>query len=435
MGKQQQQRYCIIGAGAAGICAAKYALQAGGDVTVFEQTDQIGGTWSYTDAVGKDHFGLDIHSSMYDSLWTNLPKEIMGYADYDMPEQRRSYIHWSEVLVFLKDYARNFEVDKHTRFEHLVEEVRPYGDEQWQVRVKDLRKEECSTMVFDYVLVCNGHYFDPVFPDFEGKEHFKGVQLHSHQYRKPNVFQNRNVLIIGAGPSGRDLVFAAADCAKNVYFSHHVPHKLKDAVFPDNVIQVPDVAKLHESDVEFVDGSSHSIDLILYCTGYHFSFPFLHKDCDIELDDDWVKPLYKHILNINHPTMAFIGIPFLVCTTLMFDLQSRFAIKYYSGESPLPSKDAMMSDFEREMDDRWERGLKKRQAHMMGGEVQRAYYNDVAETAGIEPIPPVMIDMHIASHRRKNEDLRGFRNDVFRVVDGGKFEMEYVEELADRERK
>ncbi|EAT48105.1 AAEL000829-PA [Aedes aegypti] len=433
MGKQRQ-RYCIIGAGAAGICAAKYALQAGGDVVVFEQTDQIGGTWSYTDAVGKDRHGLDIHSSMYDSLWTNLPKEIMGYADYDMPEQRRSYIHWSEVLEFLKDYAAHFEVDKHTRFEHLVEEVRPHGDGQWQVRVKDLKQDVRETMLFDYVLVCNGHYSDPVVPDFQGKDLFKGVQLHSHQYRKPHVFKNRNVLIIGAGPSGRDLVFAAEDCAKTIYFSHHVPQKLKNAVFPTNVVQVPDVARLHETEVEFVDGSRHSVDFILYCTGYHFKFPFLHEDCGIELDDDWVKPLYKHILNINHPTMAFIGIPFLVCTTLMFDLQSRFVMKYFSGERPLPTKEEMMEDLESEMNNRWKRGLKKRQAHMMGGEVQRDYYNDVAKTAEIEPIPPVMIDMHIASHRRKNEDLRGFRNDVFRLLDGENFEMEYVEELANRKK-
>ncbi|XP_065077840.1 senecionine N-oxygenase-like isoform X2 [Ochlerotatus camptorhynchus] len=432
MGKQKQ-RYCVIGAGAAGICAAKYALQAGGEVVVFEQTDQIGGTWSYTDAVGKDKYGLDIACSMYDSLWTNLPKEIMGYADYTMPPQRRSYIHWSEVLQFLRDYARHFEVDKHTRFEHLVSDVRPYGSgQQWQVRVKDLKGNTHETLIFDYVLVCNGHYFDPKIPDYEGKDLFKGVQLHSHQYRKPDVLQNRNVLIIGAGPSGRDLVFAAAECAKTVYFSHHVPQKLKDAEFPANVVQVPDVARLHEADVEFVDGSRQSVDFILYCTGYHFNFPFLHKDCGIELDDDWVRPLYKQIININYPTMAFIGIPFLVCTTLMFDLQSRFIMKYYSGSRLLPSREEMMEDFEKEINDRWARGLQKRQAHMMGGEVQRVYYNDVAKTADIEPIPPVMINMHIASHRRKNEDLSGYRNDIFRAVDKENFEVEYVEELANR---
>lgn len=38
----------VIGAGTAGLCSAKTALQSGCDVTVFEQAKQVGGTWVYT---------------------------------------------------------------------------------------------------------------------------------------------------------------------------------------------------------------------------------------------------------------------------------------------------------------------------------------------------------------------------------------------------
>lgn len=58
----------VIGAGTAGLCAAKHSLQNGFDVTVFEQAAQVGGTWVYTDNIGKDTFGLDVHSSMYQGL-------------------------------------------------------------------------------------------------------------------------------------------------------------------------------------------------------------------------------------------------------------------------------------------------------------------------------------------------------------------------------
>lgn len=58
----------VIGAGTAGLCAARHAMQRGYDVTVFEQTAQVGGTWVYTDTVGKDSYGLDVHSSMYQGL-------------------------------------------------------------------------------------------------------------------------------------------------------------------------------------------------------------------------------------------------------------------------------------------------------------------------------------------------------------------------------
>ncbi len=42
------KRVAVIGAGACGICHAKYLLQAGFDVTVFEIGSQIGGMWCYT---------------------------------------------------------------------------------------------------------------------------------------------------------------------------------------------------------------------------------------------------------------------------------------------------------------------------------------------------------------------------------------------------
>ena len=58
----------VIGAGMAGVCAAKNALSYGFNVTVFEQTDNIGGTWVYTDETDKDKYGLDVHSSMYSDL-------------------------------------------------------------------------------------------------------------------------------------------------------------------------------------------------------------------------------------------------------------------------------------------------------------------------------------------------------------------------------
>lgn len=62
------KRVAIIGAGAAGLCAARHAAAAAdevGEIVVFEQTAQLGGTWVYTDEIGRDANGLPLHSSMY----------------------------------------------------------------------------------------------------------------------------------------------------------------------------------------------------------------------------------------------------------------------------------------------------------------------------------------------------------------------------------
>lgn len=58
----------VIGAGLSGLCSAKYAIQAGHSVTIYEQTSSVGGTWNYTDEIGTDGYGIDIHTSMYHGL-------------------------------------------------------------------------------------------------------------------------------------------------------------------------------------------------------------------------------------------------------------------------------------------------------------------------------------------------------------------------------
>lgn len=61
-------RVAVIGAGMTGLCSARHALANGMEVTVFEQTSQLGGTWVYTDQAGRDEYGLNIHTSMYRGL-------------------------------------------------------------------------------------------------------------------------------------------------------------------------------------------------------------------------------------------------------------------------------------------------------------------------------------------------------------------------------
>ena len=85
-------RVCVIGAGAAGLCAARHLLHhTSFQPVVFEQTDVVGGTWVYTDEVGTDQHGNPVHSSMYKSLRTNLPRETM--APPSTEGERGSSIH------------------------------------------------------------------------------------------------------------------------------------------------------------------------------------------------------------------------------------------------------------------------------------------------------------------------------------------------------
>lgn len=128
------------------------------------------------------------------------------------------------------------------------------------------------------------------------------------------------VLVVGAGPSGMDLANEVSKVAKRVSLSHHQDPQPK-TVFAPNVDFRGDVSTLTRNGAVFVDGTEQTYTVILYCTGYKYTFPFLSIDCGISVDENYVSPLYKHCININHPTMALIGVPFYVCASQMFDLQ------------------------------------------------------------------------------------------------------------------
>lgn len=62
--------------------------------------------------------------------------------------------------------------------------------------------------------------------------------------------------------------------------------------------------------------------------GYKYSYPFLSVDCGIHVDDNFVQPLYKQIFNINHPTMAFIGLTKSAINFHLFDLQVNLSTNF-----------------------------------------------------------------------------------------------------------
>lgn len=411
----------VIGAGASGLCAIKYSLSFDCEVIAFERSDTLGGTWVYTDDVGKDKYGNDIHSSMYKNLRTNLPKEIMGYHDFPFPPSMKSYLPASDVNDYLNHYVDTFHLRGYIKFRHHVLRVRPLPDNgTWEVIVLDHQMEKYETFLFDIVLVCNGHLNTPTIPHFEGRHVFRGHQMHSHDYRTPNRFSNKTVLTIGGGPSGVDITQDVAKQARKVFWSNHLSPR-KDIML-DNLVQKSDVKRFTESGAEFSDGSHEYFDEILYCTGYRTTFPFLSVDCGLLCENNYVRPLFKHCLNINQPSMAIIGLTSKAPTIPVFDLQVRFCLTFMTGRKVLPSKDEMLTDTKREMEENRDKGMKESTAHFLGS-FQGRYYNDLASLAGIEPIKPVMLKIYQESHRTKEDDFMSYQDYNFTVVDDENFEV------------
>lgn len=57
----KRTRVCIIGAGAAGLCAARHCMREGMEVVLYEQQHTLGGTWVYSDEI-------NVFSSLYHTM-------------------------------------------------------------------------------------------------------------------------------------------------------------------------------------------------------------------------------------------------------------------------------------------------------------------------------------------------------------------------------
>lgn len=411
---------CVVGAGAAGLCAVKHAVDFGFEVTAFEQAKELGGTWVYTEGVGKDKHGLDVHSSMYKGLRTNLPKEVMGYPGFPFGEGEKSFISSEEVLNYYQTFADQFKLHQFIKFEHQVVRVRPLIDDTWDVIVQDLVDKKHETHTYDAVLVCNGHFNSPSMPKIKGQNTFLGKQMHSHDYRYPEMFKDETVLVVGAGPSGIDCTIDISEFAKSVLWSNHSgrPHLVEQLVqLKDNVYQKPDVIEILPNGVKFVDESYQECSVIVYCTGYKYALPFLSADCGIKNEEYHVSPLFKHCINIAHPTMGIIGILNFSCPNQMFDLQVRFCLTFFMGQKDLPSKAEMLLDMENDEKNRKQKGFSKKKSHYIGPEFQGEYFNSLAELAEIEPIKPVIMKIYSESIFNLLNDFANFRKKKFTIVD------------------
>ncbi|XP_067633494.1 senecionine N-oxygenase-like isoform X2 [Eurosta solidaginis] len=413
-----KKRVCIIGAGMAGLTALKNTLEHDLDAIAYERHTAIGGTWIYMERKEGDS-EEDVFSSMYYGLLTNLPKELMGFPDYDFDTSiEDSFISSELVLQYLHDYASHFKLAPHIKFEHEIMRVRPRKN-CWEVIVHDLKSDMFLVELFDFVLICNGHFSMPFYPNTKGLNQYRGQRLHSHLYRKPDVLKDHTVLVVGGGPSGIDIVHHIYQHAKHIYLSHHLEAAPRTDFMP-NVTQKPDVERFTKDGAVFKDGSSASFSYVIFCTGYKFTFPFLSVDCGLNVDFNYVYPLYKHCLNINKSSMAIIGLPHQVCPAQLFDLQVRFVLTYFTGRKKMPSESEMLADMKADMEERWASGVTKRVAHKMGPR-QFDYYEDLGVTAGIKKLKPVVPKIMKACSRKYIFELDTYRQSRFKVVDDENF--------------
>jgi cation diffusion facilitator CzcD-associated flavoprotein CzcO len=318
-------RYCVIGAGAAGMSTLVQLRQADYDVDCYERTDRVGGHWQ-TD---------------YDALHLITARDQTHFENFPMPADYPHFPRRDLVRRYLESYADHHNLSDVIRFNTPVDHVEPNptdgptGSAGWTVTL-----HTGEQIGYDGVFIANGHLWDQKIPQIA--ENFTGTQVHSGSYRNPADIAGTRVLVVGAGNSGCDLAVDAAQhrldvdivMREGIHFQPKsffgVPRQLvpwlaafsadeQDLIsrllarvsigqwsdypgMPEPKARTlaegrttvndlllfwvqhgriairPGITAIQDRTVTFADGTEQEYDTILWATGFHASVPFLAEE-------------------------------------------------------------------------------------------------------------------------------------------------------------
>jgi len=209
----QKKHICVIGGGSSALIVMKELQSLGHTFAAFERFPRIGG----------------VYVKAYQNTILTTSSLLTAWSHYsDGKESDPKFWTAEEYLEYLENFANKFDLMKHINFRHTVKVVRKCPDTgKWLVTVKggcavkgveraeDVEEDETiepQTFAFDAVAVCTGTNTFPSLPTFPGQERFKGELVHTEEYRNPERFTGKRVLIVG-GESGSDITNEISKCA------------------------------------------------------------------------------------------------------------------------------------------------------------------------------------------------------------------------------
>ncbi|NXK10395.1 FMO1 monooxygenase, partial [Herpetotheres cachinnans] len=392
-------RVAVVGAGISGLTATKCCLDEGLEPTCFEQSQDIGGLWRYTEHIEAGR------PSLYPSVISNSSKEMSAFSDFPYPEDFPVFLPNAQLLDYLRRYAEHFNLRRHIRFGTTVVSIRKCPDfattGQWDVVTEADGKR--TSHVFDAIMVCSGNFSEPSLPlhCFPGIERFQGQYFHSRQYKHPDVFQGKRVLVVGMGNSGVDIAVEASHVAAKVtvstgrgawvlgrVFDHGYPWDMvlntrlmslirnslpcalswglinrrvnqwfkhenyglqpeksclvREPVLNDDLPSYiltgritikPGVKEFKDNSVVFHNcPEEEPIDIVVFCTGYNVSFPFLEETI-VKVENKHAS-LYKYVFptHLQRPTLAILGlIKPLGGIMPVTEMQARWVTRVFKG--------------------------------------------------------------------------------------------------------
>ncbi|MEP0068169.1 FAD-dependent oxidoreductase [Pyruvatibacter sp.] len=210
-----EDHVAVIGAGAAGLSAARALRTLGIPVTVFEKHSDVGGIWDVNNP----------GSPMYRSAHFISSKTMSGHKGFPMPDHYPDYPSNGQILDYIRSFADANSLRDDITFNTMVNNVEQH-DNGWLVTTTG--PEGTKTGGYRWLICASGTTWTPNRPTLPGEENFTGEIHHANQYSDAEVLKGKRVLIIGAGNSAVDIACDAAFAADEAHISfrrgyHFVP--------------------------------------------------------------------------------------------------------------------------------------------------------------------------------------------------------------------
>ena len=311
----------IIGGGQAGLAAGYFLAQQGREFTILEAAREPAAAWR----------------TRWDSLRLFTPVRYDSLAGLTFPGDPESYPMRDDVVAYLTDYARRFELP--VELDSRVQAVRAADGGGFHIELANRNYEAHQ------VVVATGPFQVPFTPAVAAGLTADTVQVHSSVYRSPAELPAGTVLVVGGGNTGyqiaaelaqsrevhlavgarqtplpqrilgRDLFrYLQATGLMNKTVDSRLAQRLKDketligssprAARKQGIRMRPRATAAHGSTVTFADGSALTVDAVVWATGYRLDHSFIELPVVDERGE------VRHQRGVTEtPGLYFLGLP------------------------------------------------------------------------------------------------------------------------------
>jgi putative flavoprotein involved in K+ transport len=169
----------VVGAGQAGLAIGHILARSGRRFAILEEGDSVATAWR----------------ERWDSLVLFTPRRYDALPGLAFPGDPHGYPGRDEVIGYLEDYARTFELP--IRFRSRVRALRANDAGGFVLELDDDRRVEA-----DQVVVATGPFHVPLIPAVAEGLAPEVFQVHSAAYRAPKDVPSGTVLVVGGGNTG-----------------------------------------------------------------------------------------------------------------------------------------------------------------------------------------------------------------------------------------